>query len=146
MAMTVAAILEHKGHDVVRAGPTDTIAEVVQRLTARHVGAVLVLDTAEQLLGILSEREIVGGLVEHGSRTLEMTAAQLMTRILHTATPATTVEQAMEMMTESRFRYLPVMDGGRLLGIVSIGDIVRARLSQQEHEVDNLKAYVVGTA
>ncbi len=144
--MTVAAILEHKGHDVVRAGLTDTIAEVVQRLTARHVGAVLVLDAAEQLLGILSEREIVGGLVEHGSRTLEMTAAQLMTRILHTATPATTVEQAMEMMTESRFRYLPVMDGGRLLGIVSIGDIVKARLSQQEHEVDSLKAYVVGTA
>jgi CBS domain-containing protein len=146
MAMTVAAILEHKGHDVVRAAPNDTIAEVVQRLAAHHVGAVLVLDAADRLLGILGERDIVGSLAEHGSRTLELTAAELMTRILHTATPATTVEQAMEMMTQSRFRYLPVVDEGRLLGIVSIGDIVKARLSQQEHEVDSLRSYVVGAA
>jgi len=144
--MTIAAILEHKGHDVIRVAPTNTIAEVVQCLTARRVGAVLVLDAADQLLGIVGERDIVGSLVKHGSRTLEMTVAQLMTRILYTATPATTVEQAMEMITHRRIRYLPVMDDGRLVGIVSIGDVVRARLSQQEHEVDSLKGYVVGAA
>jgi len=146
MAMTVAAILEHKGHDVVRVAPNNIIAEVVQCLTTRRIGAVLVLDAADQLLGIVGERHIVGSLLKHGSSTLEMTAAQLMTRILYTATPATTVERAMEMMTHRRIRYLPVMDESRLLGIVSIGDIVKARLSQQEHEVDSLKAYVVGAA
>ncbi len=144
--MTVAAILKHKGHDVAHVGPTATIAEVTQQLAARRIGAVLVLDAADQLLGIVSERDIVGSLAEHGSRTLEMTAAQLMTRNLHTATIATTVVQATTMMTEGRFRHLPVMDGNRLLGIVSIGDVVKARLSQQEQEVDSLKAYVAGAA
>jgi CBS domain-containing protein len=146
MAVTIAAILEHKGHNVVCALPTETIADVVQRLTAQRVGAVLVLGAVGQLLGIVSERDIVASLAEHGSRTLEMTVTHLMARVRHTATPSTTVEQAMEMMTHSRFRYLPVLDGDRLLGIVSIGDIVKARLNEQEHEVDNLKAYVVGAA
>lgn len=144
--MTIAAILKHKGHDVARVTPTATIAEVVQQLAARRIGAVIVMDAAHQLLGIVSERDIVGSLAEHGSRTLEMTAAQLMTRNLHTATIATTVVQATTMMTEGRFRHLPVMDGNRLLGIVSIGDVVKARLSQQEQEVDSLKAYVAGAA
>ena len=144
--MTIAAILKHKGHDVAHVAPTASVAEVVQQLAARRIGAVLVLDTADQLLGIVSERDIVGSLAEHGKRTLEMTAAQLMTRDLHTATMHTTVAQATEMMTSGRFRHLPVMEGGKLLGIVSIGDIVKARLSQQEQEVDSLKAYVAGAA
>ena len=144
--MTIAAILKHKGHEVAHVAPAATIAEVAQLLAARRIGAVLVLDAANQLLGIVSERDIVGSLAEHGRRTLEMTAAQLMTRNLHTATMATTVPQATEMMTAGRFRHLPIMDGNKLLGIVSIGDIVKARLSQQEQEVDSLKAYVAGAA
>ena len=127
--MTIAAILKHKGHEVAHVAPAATIAEVAQMLAARRIGAVLVLDSADQLLGIVSERDIVGSLAEHGRRTLEMTAAQLMTRNLHTATMATTVPQATEMMTTGRFRHLPIMDGGKLLGIVSIGDIVKARLT-----------------
>lgn len=144
--MTIAAILKHKGHDVAHVAPTATIAEVVQQLAARRIGAVLVLDSTDQLLGIVSERDIVSTLAEHGKRTLEMTAAQLMTRDLHTATMHTTVPQATEMMTTGRFRHLPVMSGNKLIGIVSIGDIVKARLSQQEQEVDSLKAYVAGAA
>ena len=142
--MTIAAILKHKGHDVAHVAPATTIAEVVQQLATRRIGAVLVLDSADQLLGIVSERDIVSGLAEHGRRTLEMTAAQLMTRDLQTALMATTVPQAMEMMTNGRFRHLPVMEGNKLLGVVSIGDIVKARMSQQEQEVDSLKAYVAG--
>lgn len=144
--MTIAAILKHKGHEVAHVAPTATIAEVVQQLASRRIGAVLVLDSTDQLLGIVSERDIVGSLAEHGKRTLEMTAAQLMTRNLHTATMDTTVPQATEMMTTGRFRHLPVMSGSKLIGIVSIGDIVKARLSQQEQEVDSLKAYVAGAA
>ena len=144
--MTISAILKHKGHDIAQVRPTATVAEVARVLKSRRIGAVLVLDAAEQLLGILSERDIVCSLAENGARTLEMTAAQLMTRDLHMATPRTTVVQATEMMTEGRFRHLPVLEGDRLVGIVSIGDIVKARLSQQEQEVDSLKAYVAGAA
>ena len=144
--MTIAAILKHKGHDVAHIAPTATIAEVVEQLAARRIGAVVVMDAAHQLLGIVSERDIVGSLAEHGSRTLSMTATQLMTRNLKTATHATTVAEATEMMTHGRFRHLPVMDGGRMVGIVSIGDIVKARLSQQEQEMDSLKAYVAGAS
>ena len=142
--MTVAAILKQKGADVAHATPTATIAEVAEQLAARRIGAVLVMDSAGQVMGIVSERDIVRTLAEHGARTLEMTAAQLMTADLQTATPATTVCEAKELMTNGRFRHLPVMEGGRLLGIISIGDVVKARLSQQDHEVDSLKAYVAG--
>jgi CBS domain-containing protein len=75
---------------------------------------------------------------------MQMTAAQLMTRDVKTATPRTTVAEAMGIMTAGRFRHLPVVEGGTLLGIISIGDVVKARITQQEHEVDSLKAYVAG--
>lgn len=142
--MTIAAILKHKGHEVARVSPTATVAEVAQRLATRRIGALLVLDTADQLLGIVSERDIVTSMARHGAETLGMTAAQLMTQVLHTATPQTTVGQAMEDMTRHRVRHLPVLDGTRLVGLVSIGDVVKARLDQQAHEVDSLKAYVAG--
>ena len=144
--MTVAAILKHKGRDVASVRPTATIAEVTRLLSSRRIGGVVVLDAAAQLLGILTERDIVHTLAAHGARALDMTAAQVMTRNITTATPHTTVHQAMSLMTEGRFRHLPVMDKGRLAGIVSIGDIVKARIGQQEAEVDSLKAYVAGAA
>ena len=142
--MTVAAILKQKGADVAHVVPTATIAEVAEHLASRRIGAVLVLDSARHVMGIVSERDIVRSLAEHGARTLEMTAAQLMTADLQTATPATTVGEAKELMTNGRFRHLPVMDGAHLLGIISIGDVVKAHLMQQAHEVDSLKAYVAG--
>ena len=144
--MTVAAILKHKGGEVARTAPDATIAEVAVALAKRRIGALLVLDGADHLVGIISERDIVKCLAEHGTATLERTAAQLMTRELHTATMKTTVPQAMEMMTNGRFRHLPVVENDRLLGIVSIGDVVKARISQQEQEVDSLKAYVAGAS
>lgn len=146
--MTISAILRQKARvgvaEIARAAPSATIADVSDQLHRRRIGAVLVMDSTDQLLGIVSERDIVASLAEQGARTLDMTAAQLMTRDLHIATPSTTVAEAMEMMTTGRFRHLPVMDGDRLVGIVSIGDIVKARLSQQAQEVDSLKAYVAG--
>ena len=142
--MTIAAILKHKGSDIAHVAPTAPITEVARLLAEWRIGAVLVRDTAGQLLGILSERDIVRSLAAAGEETLRMTAAQLMTAVLHTATPATTVPKAMEIMTLRRVRHLPVLDGGTLVGIVSIGDVVKARLTQQEAEVDSLKAYVSG--
>ena len=144
--MTVAAILKHKGYQVTAVGPTASVAEVTEMLATHRIGAVLVMDRAEQLLGIVSERDIVRSLAANGARTLEMTAGQLMTRALQTATPATTVAEAMHMMTEGRFRHLPVLDHGNVVGLISIGDVVKARIMQQAHEVDSLRAYVAGAA
>jgi CBS domain-containing protein len=135
---TVAAILKHKGHQVTKVDPT---------LLAEHgIGAVLVIDRAEQLLGIVTERDIVRSLVANGARTLDMTASQLMTSILQFADPGTTVAEAMTMMTEGRFRHMPVVEADRLVGLVSIGDVVKARVMEQEDEVDSLRAYVGGSA
>ena len=144
--MTVAAILRHKGHDVAFVHPTMTIADLVQQLSAKRIGAVVVQDRADQLLGIVSERDVVHALAANGPKALDMTAGQLMTRALKTAAPNTTVSEAMEMMTAGRFRHLPVVEHGILIGIVSIGDVVKARIMQQESEVDSLKAYVAGAA
>ncbi|HEX3402972.1 MAG TPA: CBS domain-containing protein [Acetobacteraceae bacterium] len=142
---TVAAILKHKGYQVTTIDPTVTIAHVVDVLAQHRIGAVLVMDGAEQLLGIVSERDIVRCMAANGARTLEMTAGQLMTRALQFAHPETTVAEAMQMMTVGRFRHMPVMDRTALVGLISIGDVVKARIMEQEDEVDSLKAYVSGS-
>lgn len=142
----VAAILRHKGHEVIAVSPDAPVPEVTAVLRARSIGAVLVTDRLDQLLGIVSERDIVRSLAMRGAATLEMTAAQLMTRVMTTATPGTTVEQAMRLMTENRVRHLPVLEDDRLAGMVSIGDVVKARIMEQEEEVDSLKAYISGAA
>ena len=143
---TVAAILKHKGYQVTTVEPTTTIAQVVEVLSERRIGAALVMDRANQLLGIVSERDIVRCLAANQARTLEMTAGQLMTRALQVAHPGTTVAEAMTMMTIGRFRHMPVIDGEALVGLISIGDVVKARIMEQEDEVDSLKAYVAGSA
>lgn len=124
--MTIATILRRKGGDVASARPTDRIAAVSEQLARRRIGAVVVQDAAAQLLGIVSERDIVQAIAANGVRALDMTAGQLMTRALHTVTPETSITDAMALMTEGRVRHLPVLARGELVGIVSIGDVVKA--------------------
>jgi CBS domain-containing protein len=143
---TVAAILKHKGYQVSTVDPTALVSEISQVLSERRIGAVLVMDSAEQMLGIVSERDIVRSLAANGARTLEMTAGQLMTRALQVAHPDTTVDQAMQVMTKGRFRHLPVMDRDTLIGLISIGDVVKARIMHQDTVVESLTAYVAGSA
>jgi CBS domain-containing protein len=143
---TVAAILKHKGYQVSTVDPTATVSEISQMLSERRIGAVLVMDSAEQMLGIVSERDIVRSLAANGARTLEMTAGQLMTRTVQVAHPDTTVDQAMQMMTKGRFRHLPVLDRDTLIGLISIGDVVKARIMHQDTMVESLTAYVAGSA
>lgn len=142
--MTVAAILKHKGFDVAFVRPTTRMDEFARLLSGRRIGAAVVQDVAEQVLGIVSERDVIHAIAANGARALEMTAAQMMTRAVKTATPQTTVAEAMAMMSAGRFRHLPVMEHGVLVGIISIGDVVKSYITQQEHEVDSLKAYVAG--
>jgi CBS domain-containing protein len=143
--MTIAAILRHKGHDVADIPPGARVSDIAASLTEKRIGAILVRDAAGQLLGIVSERDIVRGLARYGSDCLTMTAAQLMTSVLHTVSPTTTVAEAMALMTHSRVRHLPVLEDGKLVGLISIGDVVKTRIDQQAQEVDSLRAYVAGS-
>jgi len=138
----ISSILKGKGSDVVSVSPGDTVLSVARVLTERRIGAVLVRDTAGKLLGIISERDIVTGMANQGQGTTQLPAEKLMTRDLVTVTLHTSVNEAMELMTRRRVRHLPVMDNGALVGLVSIGDLVKARIDEAEHEAAELKAYV----
>ncbi len=141
--MTVASILRHKAGDTVTVAPAATLAEVATILSQRKIGAAPVLE-GQHLAGIISERDIVHCVARHGAGALDLTANDAMTRTVQTTTPQTTVRQAMSIMTNGRFRHLPVLEDGKMVGLISIGDVVKARLDEQEHEVESLRAYVAG--
>jgi CBS domain-containing protein len=142
--MKLSAILKNRTGKPFSVTPGTSITAVVHLLAEKRIGAVLVLDGQDNLVGILSERDIVRSLAKSDVATLTMTAGDLMTPKPTTTSPDASVADAMEIMSDGRFRHLPVMEGGRLVGLVSIGDVVKARIDQQEHEVDSLRAYVVG--
>ncbi|MBV9653006.1 MAG: CBS domain-containing protein [Acetobacteraceae bacterium] len=142
--MSIAAILKNKGHDLISVRPSDSVAEAIAVLAEKRIGAVLALGPGRELAGIISERDIVRALAKHGASALDLKVEELMTREVTTASPETSVPEAMELMTTGRFRHIPVLEGGRLVGLISIGDVVKTRIEQQEHEVDSLRSYVVG--
>ena len=143
--MSIAAILGAKGGDVVHVLPATPVTGVIQLLGERRIGAVLVMDDNDRLLGILSERDIIAHLARHGTAALDRPASALMTQALWTISPDGSTAEAMRIMTEHRVRHLPVIEDGALVGLVSIGDIVKSRLDQQASEVESLRAYVGGT-
>jgi CBS domain-containing protein len=142
--MYVATILKEKGSDVVTTEPDRTIAETAQLLDRRKIGAVLVLGADGSVAGVLSERDVVRGIARHGERALAMAVRELMTRELVVCEPKDTVQDVMALMTHRRIRHVPVMEDGRLVGIVSIGDVVKGRLGDFEMEAESLRAYVQG--
>ncbi len=145
--MTIAAILKTKGTQVVAVAPQDDIGAVARTLAQHRIGAALVRDAGGDILGIVSERDIVRALATHAEDTPQLTAAQLMTRLLHTATPRMHISQALSLMTDRRVRHLPVIDeDGSLAGLVSIGDLVKARIDEAEHEVEEMRHYMVSNA
>ena len=139
----LSSILKRKGTEVVSVSPDDKVLAVARVLTERGIGAALVRDAAGGLLGIISERDIVRGMANQGQGTTQLPTEKLMTRDLVTVTPHTSVPEAMELMTRKRVRHLPVLENGQLVGLVSIGDLVKARIDEAEHEAAALKAYVV---
>ena len=139
----ISAILKGKGTEFVSVGPGDPVLAVARVLTERGIGAALVRDAAGGLLGIISERDIVRGMANRGQGTTQLPAEKLMTRDLVTVRRNTAVTEAMELVTRHRVRHLPVIEGGELVGLVSIGDLVKARIDEAEHEAAELKAYVV---
>jgi CBS domain-containing protein len=141
--MTVKAILSSKGSDVTTIEPTATIAQAAKLLAERRIGAVLVLGIEERVAGILSERDIVRALDERGTAVLEQRVDQVMTRKVFTCSESDTVAQIMEQMTAGKFRHVPVVDQGRLVGIISIGDVVKYRLHEIESESNALREYIL---
>ena len=142
--MNVRQILRNKPSGFISVPPEARITTVISILAERCIGAVMVVDSG-RLVGVLSERDIVRSLAEHAQETLDMTAAALMTPNPTTGTPETTVEEAMEVMTNGHFRHVPIMENGALIGLVSIGDVVKARIDQSQLEVDSLRTYVTGS-
>jgi len=141
--MFIAGILRGKGSQVFSIGPTENLASVARTLSEHRIGAVLVRDEAGAVLGIISERDIVRALAARGEGALKEPCATLMTRDLHTVTPRDTIVGALGMMTDRRVRHLPVMEDGRLAGMVSIGDLVKARIGEVEEEAESLRSFVV---
>ncbi len=142
--MLVKAILKNKPPGFISVPADMAVSGVIKILAEKSIGAVLVVENGA-LIGILSERDVVRSLASRAAETLSITAGALMTRNPTTGTPETTVEQAMEMMTDGHFRHLPILENGRLAGLVSIGDVVKARIDQSQHEVDTLRTYVAGS-
>lgn len=141
--MMLRNILKQKPAGFIAVAPNARVSEVVAMLAQKHIGAVLVTEHGK-LVGILSERDVVRDLAGRGAATMDMMAAELMTRNPSTATPDITVEQAMAMMTQGRFRHLPIIENGQLTGLVSIGDVVKALIEQSRYEVESLRTYVGG--
>ena len=141
--MFVSDILAQKGGLVYSVAPTTSVAEVAQQLSVRRIGSVLVLNDQSTVIGIVSERDLVHATATHGTKALELEARQVMTRDVVTCDPDDSIEEVMQIMTSGRFRHVPVVHRGELLGLVSIGDVVKARLEETVHEAEALKAYIV---
>ncbi|SFS06260.1 CBS domain-containing protein [Sphingomonas jatrophae] len=139
--MTIATILAAKGDDVVTVAPDAPVAEAVRLLAERRIGALPVVE-AERVAGILSERDILYGLAEHGPALLQHAVRDVMTAPAIGTTRETPILAALGLMTRRRIRHLPVLDGERLVGFVSIGDLVKARIDRAEAEARALRDYI----
>jgi CBS domain-containing protein len=140
--MTVAMILKAKGTHVETVRPEATLQDVVERLARRRIGAVLVTAASGDILGIVSERDVVFALGNGGGIALQRRADEVMTKNLVTCVPEDRAEDLMEMMTQGRFRHVPVVQDGKLLGIVSIGDVVKRRIEDTDSERAAMRDYI----
>jgi CBS domain-containing protein len=139
--MTIAAILQNKGGDIVSADPDQRVGDVVKMLAERRIGAVPVI-AGGQVQGIFSERDVIYRLAEEGPAALDRHVAEVMTSPAVTVERDTPIMSALALMTKRRIRHLPVVDGGAVVGIVSIGDLVKAKIAETEAEAEGLKNYI----
>ncbi|MFZ1122003.1 MAG: CBS domain-containing protein [Candidatus Binataceae bacterium] len=142
MATKVSAVLEQKGHKVVTVEPRDTVASLVKVLSVNRIGAAPVIDEAGRLAGIISERDVIRGMAQHGDLVTALPVERLMTTEVRTCSPEDAIVELMEVMTLQRIRHLPVVRNGALEGIVSIGDVVKQRLQEAQSELNELRSYI----
>ena len=140
--MNVARILKDKGRNVATLAPETLMRDVVQTLAKERIGALVICDTDRHVVGIVSERDIVRVLAASGGAVLDQRVEQFMTKEVRTCTERDTVEWLMEEMTSHRFRHMPVVDGGRLIGIISIGDVVKQCMAVAQLEAASMREYI----
>ena len=140
--MLVSQILKDKGDLVFTASPHETVAAAATLLLSRRVGALVIVDDQDMVIGILSERDVVRVVAEKGAAGLNQPVSSCMSRDVVFAAPTETVHSLLERMTDRRIRHLPVLKDGRLAGLVSIGDLVKSKIAESEAEAENLKAYI----
>ena len=141
--MTVSIILANKGREVVSIEPNASLAEAVRLLGEKRIGAALILGADRRIAGIISERDIVRVLAERGAAVLDEPVSRTMTRKVESCNENETVAQIMERMTQGKFRHMPVVDQGQVVGVVSIGDIVKHRLHEMERESTAMRDYIM---
>jgi CBS domain-containing protein len=141
--MKISDILRYKSGEVITTTPSETITTVAATLAERKIGALVVLE-GETVAGIVSERDIVRGLAESGAAIMDAPVRDVMTSPVLTCASADSVDSVAEKMTQERFRHMPVVDEGRLTGVVSIGDVVSSRMRQLEHDRGALEQYISG--
>lgn len=139
--MTIASILKNKGAEVVQVRSNDIMRDVVTLLAERRIGAVPVVD-GDEVVGIFSERDVVRQIAQHGAAILDAPVSQVMTSPAHTVEPGMSVLAALSLVTQRRHRHLPVLESGRMVGFVSIGDLVKYRIDKIESEALALREYI----
>ena len=142
MGTRVSSVLKHKGHEVVTVAPDETVTAIVKVLAQHRIGAVPVVNEQGQIIGIISERDIIRGMAQHAGSVLTLAADKLMSRDVKTCTSEDQLDDLMEVMTRQRIRHLPVVADGALHGIVSIGDVVKQRLEEVQSEAEELRNYI----
>lgn len=140
--LNIGQILKTKARGVSTAHPDDTIEEIALRLAQRKIGAIVIVGDAGKVAGIISERDLIRLIAEHGAAALTMTARDGMTREVVCCSRTSTLDEIMEAMTNGRFRHLPVIEDGTLVGIISIGDVVKHHTAEVELEVTAMKGYL----
>jgi CBS domain-containing protein len=142
--MSVATILKRKPPAIVTIEETASVADAAQRLAQHRIGALPVMGAGGRLAGILSERDVVRGVATKGAAVLSEPVSALMTAGVETTTEAERIGDVMQRMSKGRFRHMPVLKDGQLIGMISIGDVVKQRLDEQELEVETLRGFVTG--
>jgi CBS domain-containing protein len=140
--MIVAMILGRKGRNVVTMGAKATIGEAVSELAKHKIGAIVVVEDVDLIVGIISERDIVRAIAKSGPEILAAAVGSIMTSEVMTCEDSETINEVMARMTRGRFRHLPVEKDGHLAGIISIGDVVKARIEEVEREAEEMRAYI----
>ncbi|MBI9049902.1 MAG: CBS domain-containing protein [Anaerolineaceae bacterium] len=142
--ITVTDLLKIKGHDVYTVSPDTPTLQALKLMAEKNIGAVLVLD-GKKMAGILSERDVVRQIAAQDNCNLTQPVEQYMTELLYVVSPTQTIDDCMEMMTKKHIRHLPVMENEKLMGMISIGDVVRQLIADHESTIDNLEKYITGT-
>lgn len=140
--MAIAQILNEKGHDVTTVSANDSLQSVARILDMGRIGAVVALDDSEAVIGVLSERDIVRKFAQHGGEATAMSVGDSMTRDVITADISDTVNTCMELMTDRRIRHLPVLESDKLVGVISIGDLVKWKIAETQAEAEAIKSYI----